>query len=169
MDKRPLTRLILLLTFTILFEYGSESDFWRVCAPLSLHERGLTHSFSHSRLELMKPVFAQEGWKEGIEYFKNLPGCPDCNVATLKGVEAIFRLILNVATQLAVLAVFIMLIIGGFKYLTSGGDPKATESAQKTITYAILGLVALIGIWLILKFIYVFTGVNVTQFVIPAP
>ncbi len=85
-------------------------------------------------------------------------------VATLKGLECIFRNILNIATQLAVLAVFIMLVLGGFKYLTSGGDTKATESAQKTITYAILGLVLLIGIWLILKFIKVFTGVDVTQF-----
>lgn len=88
-------------------------------------------------------------------------------VVTLKGFECIFRIILNYATQFAVLAVFIMLVVGGFKYLTSGGDPKATESAQKTLTYAIFGLVALVGVWLILKFIYVFTGVDVTKFVIP--
>lgn len=92
------------------------------------------------------------------------PECKVDDVATLKGFECIFRNILNIATQLAVLAVFIMLILGGFKYLTSGGDPKATESAQKTITYAILGLVFLIGAWLILKFIEVFTGVPVTIF-----
>ncbi|MFZ5365835.1 MAG: hypothetical protein ACOZBZ_00900 [Patescibacteria group bacterium] len=84
--------------------------------------------------------------------------------AQLKDLEWIFTRILNIVTYFAVLAVFIMLVLGGFKYLTSGGDPKATESAQKTITYAILGLVFLIGIWLILKFIKVFTGVDVTQF-----
>ena len=111
----------------------------------------------------MKPVYAQEGWKQW---------CPQGvteGTATLRGFECIFTRILNIVTYFAVVVVFIMLVVGGFKYLTSGGDTKATESAQKTITYAILGLVALIGIWLILKFISVFTGVNVTQFVIPAP
>lgn len=104
----------------------------------------------------MKPVLAQ--WGEPYEYK---------GVATLKGIEWIFARILNLITYFAVLAVFIMLVVGGFKYLTSGGDPKATESAQNTLTYAIFGLVALIGVWLILKFIYVFTGVDVTKFVIP--
>lgn len=87
--------------------------------------------------------------------------------AQIKDLEFIFSRILNVVTDLAILAVFIMLVIGGFKYLTSGGDPKATESAQKTLTYAIFGLAALVGIWLILKFIEVFTGVKVTEFIIP--
>ena len=84
--------------------------------------------------------------------------------AQLTDLEVIFARILNVVTSFAVLAVFIMLVIGGFKYITSGGDPKATESAQKTLTYAIFGLVALVGIWLILRFVEVFTGVNVTEF-----
>lgn len=89
-------------------------------------------------------------------------------VATLKGLECIFEIILKVVTGFAVLAVFIMLVLGGFKYLTSGGDTKATESAKNTLTYAIFGLAALIGVWLILKFIEVFTGVPVTVFkVIP--
>lgn len=86
--------------------------------------------------------------------------------AQLKDLEAIFGQIVSVATGFALLAAFIMLIIGGFKFLTSGGDPKATESAKNTLTYAIFGLAALIGIWLILKFIEVFTGVKVTQFTI---
>lgn len=84
--------------------------------------------------------------------------------AQLTDLEVIFARILNIITSFAVLAVFIMLVIGGFKYITSGGDPKATESAQKTLTYAIFGLAALVGIWLILRFIEVFTGVHVTEF-----
>ena len=86
--------------------------------------------------------------------------------AQLKDLEVIFARILNVAAGFAILAVFIMLLVGGFKYLTSGGDPKATESAKNTLTYAIFGLIALIGIWLLLRFVKVFTGVDVTQFTI---
>lgn len=92
------------------------------------------------------------------------PECTIGDVATLKGFECVFRNLLQVAASFAILVVFVMLIVGGIKYMTSGGDPKATESAKNTLTYAILGLVFLILAWLILKFIYIFTGVDVTQF-----
>jgi hypothetical protein len=88
-------------------------------------------------------------------------------VVTLQGFECVVRIVFNFAVRLAGLAVFIMFLIGGFKYLTSGGDPKITESAQKTITYAVLGLTLLLGGWLVLLFIKEFTGVDVTQFTIP--
>lgn len=90
-------------------------------------------------------------------------------IVTIQGFECIMRIILNLAIRLAGLAVFIMFLIGGFKYLTSGGDAKKAESAQKTITYAILGLALLLGGWLILLFIKEFTGMDVTQFTIPTP
>lgn len=86
------------------------------------------------------------------------------SAARLTDIEYIFERIISFATYFALLVVFIMLVSGGFKYITSGGDPKQTEQAKGTITYAILGLVALIGIWLILKFVQVFTDVNVTEF-----
>lgn len=35
----------------------------------------------------------------------------------------------------------IMLIIGGFKYVTSGGNAQSAESAKSTVTYAIIGLI----------------------------
>jgi len=89
--------------------------------------------------------------------------------ATLKDLETVFSRVVSSAVELAVVVFFLMLIWGGFKYITSGGDPKATESAQKTLTNAILGIVLLIGIWLILQFIKVFTGLDVTIFNIPTP
>lgn len=104
-------------------------------------------------LFLSQPALAQ--WGEPYEVN---------NVATIKGFEYIFRRILNIAMELAVVALFLMLIIGGFRYITSGGDPKATASAGQTITSAILGIILLIGIWLILNFIEYFTGIKVTIF-----
>lgn len=96
--------------------------------------------------------------KEGVE------------VATIQGFECIFANVVSIAVVLAGLAVFLMLIVGGFKYLTSGGDPKATESAQKTMTYAIVGLVVIIAAYLILRFLAVFTGIpDLLKFTIPGP
>lgn len=88
-------------------------------------------------------------------------------MATIQCIECIFKNFLNIATALAGLAVFVMFLVGGFKYLTSAGDPKATESAKNTLTYAVLGLVLIIAAWFILQFIEEFTGVTVTEFEIP--
>jgi hypothetical protein len=38
------------------------------------------------------------------------------------------------------IASVIMIIIGGFKYVLSGGDSTATKSAKDTIIYAVVGL-----------------------------
>ena len=89
------------------------------------------------------------------------------NVHEIKDIVDIVQNIFNLAIRLAGITTFIMLIMGGFKYLTAGGDAKAAESARNTITYAILGLVLIIAAWFILKFISEFTGVDVTEFTLP--
>jgi len=86
------------------------------------------------------------------------------NPAQFKDIEKIFENILAVIFPLGGIAVFIMLIVGGFGHLTAGGDPKATQKAWATITYAIIGLILLVGIWFIMRFIREFTGVEVTKF-----
>ena len=88
----------------------------------------------------------------------------DASPASLRDLNAVFTNILGVAARLAGLAAVIMILVGGFKYLTSGGDPKATEQAKHTLTWAVLGLAALVGSWFILRLIETFTGVNIHLF-----
>lgn len=88
-------------------------------------------------------------------------------IPTFKCFEVVFANILTVAVGLAVFALFVMLLVGGFKYLTSAGDQKATASAQQTMTYAVLGIVLMVLAFLIFRLIEVFTGVQITKFVIP--
>jgi len=38
-------------------------------------------------------------------------------------------------------AAVIMIIVGGFKYITSSGDSTSVESAKNTILFAVIGLV----------------------------
>ena len=66
-------------------------------------------------------------------------------VVTLQGFEVVFANIIGLALKAAVLVSFIMIIIGGFKYLTSAGDPKAAASARSTLTWGIAGIVIIIG------------------------
>lgn len=66
---------------------------------------------------------------------------------------------------LAGIILFIMLLLGGIKYITSGGEPKAVESARHTLTYAIGGLVLVLLSYLILYIIGQVTGAtNITNF-----
>lgn len=47
----------------------------------------------------------------------------------------------------------IMIIIGGFKYILSTGDPSKVNSAKNTILYAIVGLAIAVSAQLILLFV----------------
>ncbi|MFH1971554.1 MAG: pilin [Patescibacteria group bacterium] len=84
--------------------------------------------------------------------------------ATIKDLEVVFGNLVTVIMALAGIVLFILLISGGFRYLTAGGDPKAVEAAQKTLTYAIIGIVVVACAFLILRLIENFTGVPVTLF-----
>lgn len=84
--------------------------------------------------------------------------------ATLQDLEKVFGNVVQAILGLAGIAFFILLLVGGIKYLTSGGDPKATESAQKTITAAVGGLILILLSFLVLVLIKKLTGVDVIQF-----
>lgn len=47
----------------------------------------------------------------------------------------------------------IMIIIGGYWYVLSGGDPQKIKKAKDTILYAVVGLVISISAWAIIEFI----------------
>ena len=48
---------------------------------------------------------------------------------------------INILSLVVGVAAVIMIIIGGFKYVTSNGDSNALSSAKKTIIYTLVGLV----------------------------
>lgn len=80
--------------------------------------------------------------------------------------QELFQRIINLSVGLAFIVLTIMLVVGGIRYLTSGGDPKALSSASTTLTWALLGMFFLVIAWLILLLIKAFTGVDVTIFCI---
>lgn len=69
------------------------------------------------------------------------------------------NIILWLVTFAGIVAV-VMIIFAGIKFITSGGDPKQTEGARKTLTYSILGLLLVILSFAILRFIAEITGVK---------
>lgn len=91
--------------------------------------------------------------------------CP----ATIPDLDVIFKNVVGVILALAGLVLFIMLIIGGFRFITSNGDPKAVDSAKKTLTSAIVGLIVLLFAYVILTVISKLTGVDITSFSVTLP
>lgn len=85
-------------------------------------------------------------------------------VAKLSDLEGVFGNVVQAVLGFAGVALFLMLVTGGFKFITAGGDPKAVESAKQTLTYAILGIVFVASAFLILRLIEEFTGAPVTEF-----
>lgn len=78
--------------------------------------------------------------------------------ATLNDFTNMFENIVGAALGFAGLLLFIYLLYGGFKYITSGGDPQKAAAARQTMTYAIMGFLLAASAILILNIITAITG-----------
>lgn len=72
--------------------------------------------------------------------------------------EPLFERFISLAASLAGVIFFVMLVIGGLRYLFSGGNPKALEAAKGTIMMAFLGLTLLVASYVILTLVSTFAG-----------
>lgn len=84
--------------------------------------------------------------------------------AGLVQIETIFKNVVSAVVGLAFVAILVLLVTAGFKYLTSGGEPKAIQQAHQTTTWALLGALFLAIAWIILQLIASFTEIDVTLF-----
>ena len=76
--------------------------------------------------------------------------CDGAGESTLTGIiTAVVDILSIVVGALSV----IMIIIGGLRYITSGGDSAGTASAKNTIIYAVVGLVIVIFAQVIVNFV----------------
>ena len=62
---------------------------------------------------------------------------------------------------IAAILFFFMLVVGGIRWILSGGDKANTETARNQITAALVGLVIVFSAWAIIQLIQVFFGVNI--------
>jgi len=87
------------------------------------------------------------------------------NAARLEQLSIPYNNFVILALGFAAIGLFVMLLMGGFKLITSGGDPKAAGAAKQTLTYAVVGMILIACSFLILRIIATFTGVNtITNF-----
>jgi hypothetical protein len=76
----------------------------------------------------------------------------DAGVASDK-VNSMITKIINIFSAVVGIAAVIMIIWGGFKYITSGGDSGKVTGAKNTIIYAIIGLIIVALAQFIVKFV----------------
>ena len=87
-----------------------------------------------------------------------LQGGADCSqgegqATDLFGQSGIFKTITNVLLYIIGAIAVIMLIIGGIRYITSGGDAGAVTSAKNTILYAVVGIIVAILAYAVVNFV----------------
>lgn len=69
--------------------------------------------------------------------------------------------LIRAALVVAAVVFFFILVIGGIRWIASGGDKGATEAARSQITAALVGLVIVFAAWAIVYLINAFFGVNI--------
>jgi len=77
----------------------------------------------------------------------------DNTPSNLFGVGGIFTTIVNILLFIIGAIAVIMLIIGGIRYVVSGGDAAAITGAKNTILYAVIGIVVAILAYAIVNFV----------------
>lgn len=75
------------------------------------------------------------------------------NKSAAEQIENIFTMVFGFFTIIAGLGFFIYFLIGGLKWLTSGGDTQKVDTAKKTMTSALVGIIIIVSaygiIWLV--------------------
>ena len=82
--------------------------------------------------------------------------------AELIGTSGVFTRITNTVLLAVGLISVIMLVVGGLRYVISGGDSKKVTDAKNTIMYAIIGLIIAILAYAIVNFVISAVGGTTT-------
>jgi cytochrome bd-type quinol oxidase subunit 2 len=106
-------------------------------------------------------VFAQDadiqaGLCSGANFqFTDNPTGADCssNVDATTKNNKLIRQVINIFSVIVGVTAVIMIIVGGFRYITSGGSDASVTSAKNTILYAIIGLIIVALSQLIVRFV----------------
>jgi uncharacterized membrane protein len=70
------------------------------------------------------------------------------------GFERIIKTVVDILSVIVGAVAVIMIIVGGFRYVISGGDSNGVSGAKNTIMYAIIGLVVVLFAQVIVAFVY---------------
>ncbi len=100
--------------------------------------------------------------------FAESVGVPEPSYA-ISNIGTLLQGLVNASIVLGALAAFIFLILGGFQWITSGGDKAKTEEAQKKITNAVIGLIVIAAAYALINLITTFLfGQSISELSLPS-
>ena len=94
------------------------------------------------------------------------PGGDWSNLGNLT-ITSIVSGLVRLALVLVTLVFFVVLVLGGVRWITSKGDKAEVENARNQITHALIGLAIIFVAWAILKLIETMFGVDLLNLTIP--
>lgn len=109
-----------------------------VAAALALGAPALVPAVSASAIDNK----ITQGLCTGVNNAADSSGSTDCSSGS--GNDALKKIagqLVNIFSIIVGIAAVIMIIFGGFKYITSGGDSNNVSGAKNTLIYAIIGLI----------------------------
>lgn len=95
----------------------------------------------------------QDGLCQGANLQINTGGDCELEDGSEETVNAILTDIINIFSLVVGIVAVIMIIVGGLKYITSGGDSGNVSGAKNTILYAVVGLVIVALAQVIVRFV----------------
>jgi len=81
--------------------------------------------------------------------------------------QNILQLGIRLAFVVGAIVFFFMLLIGGIKWISAGGDKARLEGAQKQITHALIGLAILLSAFAIIKLVGSLFGIDLLKITLP--
>ena len=82
----------------------------------------------------------------------NASDCSDASLGTAR-LNGLLTTIINIFSAVVGVIAVLMIIVGGLRYITSGGDSGKVSGAKTTIIYALVGLVVVALAQLIVHFV----------------
>lgn len=87
-----------------------------------------------------------------LQFTENPGQCNTAGSDATSKINNIVHTIVNLLSAVVGIVAVIMIIVGGFRYITSGGNDTSVTSAKNTILYAIIGLVVVALAQIIVRF-----------------
>jgi hypothetical protein len=118
----------------------------------------LLASFLGILLVLAAPVAAQtspeitQGLCAGVNLDVNDTNCTGGSDA-VSTINDLIRKVINLLSVIVGVVAVIMIMVGGFRYITSGGNDTGVTSAKNSILYAIIGLILVALAQLLVRFV----------------
>jgi hypothetical protein len=90
------------------------------------------------------------------------------NVQNSAGViQTLLRIIINMAFALSGLYFFFSLILGGYSYITAGGDKESVQKASSRIRNSIIGVIVILSVFVITYIVETLFGFSILLINLP--